>query len=60
MMQLTQQIGRVTAVRRHNELTTDMPYAIAFEYQPKATLNDSDITAHTMRRLTMMLNIVNN
>ena len=38
-------IGRVTAVRGPNELATGVPYAIAFEYQPKAAFSESGITA---------------
>ena len=38
-------LGRVTAVRGPNELATGVPYAIAFEYQPKATFNESGVTA---------------
>ena len=37
-------LGRVTAVRGPNELATGVSYAIAFEYQPKATFNESGVT----------------
>ena len=38
-------LGRVTAVRGPNELATGVPYAIAFEYQPKATFNETGVTS---------------
>jgi len=38
-------LGRITGVRGPNELATGVPYAIAFEYQPLATFNESGITA---------------
>jgi YD repeat-containing protein len=38
-------LGRITGVRGPNELATGVSYAIAFEYQPLATFNESGITA---------------
>lgn len=38
-------LGRITGVRGPNELATEVPYIIAFEYQPKATFNENGITA---------------
>ncbi|WP_419517142.1 RHS repeat-associated core domain-containing protein, partial [Leyella stercorea] len=38
-------LGRITGVRGPNELATGVPYAIAFEYQPLATVGESGITA---------------
>ena len=38
-------MGRVTKVRGPNELSTGVPYIIAFEYKPKAEFGESGISA---------------
>ena len=38
-------LGRVKAVRGPNELATNQPYIIAFDYHPKATFDTNGITA---------------